>query len=61
MTEIAFDGLADSLSGEIVGAGDEGYREARTVWNGRFDRRPEVVVRCRSTDDVKAAGIHAAA
>ena len=55
MTEISFDGLAESINGDIARAGDEGYHEGRMVWNGRFDRHPDVIVRCRSVGDVKAA------
>ena len=32
--------------------GDDGYDEARALWNGWFDKRPAVVARCRTTQDV---------
>ncbi|MGD8994867.1 MAG: FAD-dependent oxidoreductase, partial [Syntrophobacterales bacterium] len=41
-----------SLRGELIQPNDEGYDDARTVWNGTFDRKPAVIVRCVSTSDV---------
>ena len=49
------DELASGFGGEIVREGDEGYDEARKVWNGHFDRRPGLVALCRSVADVQAA------
>ncbi len=55
MTDIRIDELREAVSGEVVRPGDEGYDEARSVWNVRFDRRPKVIVRCRDAADVQAA------
>lgn len=47
--------LASKITGTVLLPGDDGYDEARSVWNGRFDRRPALVARCRSSHDVAAA------
>ena len=47
------------FAGDLVAPGDEGYDEARKVWNGAIDRRPALIARCRSADDVVAALRHA--
>lgn len=49
------DELTDGSRGPILEPGDEGYDEARHVWNARFDRRPDVVARCVDADDVAVA------
>jgi FAD/FMN-containing dehydrogenase len=47
--------LAGQVSGSVLGPGDAGYDAARAVHNGLIDRRPALIVRCRSTGDVVAA------
>jgi len=44
--------LRESFQGTIITAEDSGYDEARTVWNGMFDKHPLLVARCLSTSDV---------
>jgi FAD/FMN-containing dehydrogenase len=46
--------LAGAVSGEVLTSDDGRYDEARSTWNGRFDRRPELIVRCRSAEDVRS-------
>jgi FAD/FMN-containing dehydrogenase len=53
-TEDVVRALRSHLSGQVVGAGDEGYETARSVWNGMIDKRPAAVARCASPDDVAA-------
>ena len=38
-----------------VRPGDEGYDEARAIWNGAHDRRPALIVRCAGVADVMRA------
>jgi FAD/FMN-containing dehydrogenase len=47
--------LAARLDGDVLRSGDDGYDSARRVWNGLIDRRPALIARCASTDDVRAA------
>ena len=41
-----------SLRGELLRAGDDGYDDARKVWNGTIDKRPCLIVRCSGVSDV---------
>ena len=47
--------LAREVSGSVLAPGDAGYDAARAVHNGLVDRRPAVIVRCRTSSDVVAA------
>src|SRR5829696_523439 len=47
--------LAGQVSGLVVSPRDAGYDEARAIHNGLVDRRPALIVRCRTTADVVAA------
>jgi hypothetical protein len=58
MTQLNVQGL-DQLKGDLNGSvclpGDTGYQEACAIWNGAIKRRPAVVARCTSAQDVAAA------
>ncbi|HUG07933.1 MAG TPA: FAD-binding oxidoreductase [Acidimicrobiia bacterium] len=53
--------LADSIVGEVLTPGESGFDEARALWNVRFDRKPDLIARCTSHDDVVAAIAYAKA
>jgi FAD/FMN-containing dehydrogenase len=48
----AVESFKAGFAGIALTPGDEGYDEARALWNGWFDKRPAVVARCRTTQDV---------
>ena len=48
------DDLRAALRGPLLLAGDAGYEEARSLWNGMIDRRPALVARCIGVSDVVA-------
>ena len=54
-TGISVASLRESVRGQLLTAGDEGYDEARAVHNGMFDKRPLAVLRAEQVADVIAA------
>ena len=47
--------LASCLRGVLLEPGDDGFDDARSLWNVRFDRNPDAIIRCANGADVKAA------
>jgi FAD/FMN-containing dehydrogenase len=47
--------LRSSFRGALLPPGEEGYEEARRVWNGAIDRHPALIARCAGADDVVEA------
>ena len=45
-------GFKSGVRGALCLPGDSGYDEARTLWNAMIDRRPALIVRAASADDV---------
>jgi FAD/FMN-containing dehydrogenase len=50
----AIDALRRQITGHVLLSGEDGYLDARTVWNGMIDRSPTVIVQPESTADVVA-------
>lgn len=47
--------LEAALQGQLLRPGHATYDEDRRVWNGMIDRRPALIARCASVEDVVAA------
>ncbi|GAA4208648.1 FAD-binding oxidoreductase [Actinocatenispora rupis] len=48
------DDLREQVRGTVLTSQDDGYEQARRVYNGMIDRHPQVVVRCVDDADVLA-------
>jgi FAD/FMN-containing dehydrogenase len=49
------DQLGAGFKGQVIGPDHADYGERRLVWNAMVDKRPGVILRCTSTQDVVAA------
>jgi hypothetical protein len=47
--------LRPQFKGDLLCPGDEGFAEARAVWNGMFARTPGLIARCAEVADVQNA------
>ena len=48
----ATEGFVEGVRGAVLRPGDQGYDDARAIWNGLIDRRPALIVRCSGAADV---------
>ena len=55
MQTLAMDRLREGVRGEVTLPEDEGYEQARRVYNAMIDRRPAAVLRAANAGDVMAA------
>lgn len=47
--------LRNGLRGRVLAPEDNGYEEARGIWNGAVETRPEILARCADEQDVAHA------
>ncbi len=47
--------LGEAMTGPVMLSGHPDYDGARTIWNGMHDKRPALIARCMSNDDVANA------
>ena len=47
--------LGQSMTGPVLLSGHPEYDGARKIWNGMHDKRPALIARCMTTDDVAKA------
>ncbi|MEW6323343.1 MAG: FAD-binding oxidoreductase [Acidobacteriota bacterium] len=55
MNQTAIQDFRARLRGEMLLPSHAGYEEGRRIYNAMIDRRPSLIVRCASTEDVVAA------
>ena len=53
--ETTLDAFDDQLHGDVLQPGEDGYEDARTLWNAMIDKKPKAIARCTGTADVIAA------
>jgi FAD/FMN-containing dehydrogenase len=51
--------LDSKFAGELISPDHPRYDEARKLFNGMIDKRPALIARCTSAEDVQAALAHA--
>jgi hypothetical protein len=52
LEEAAITELKASLRGHLLLSGDDGYDDARKLWNAMIDKRPALIARCAGAEDV---------
>jgi len=52
MGGIDFSSFKSALRGQVILPEDDGYDDARKIWNASVDKRPKVIARCAGVADV---------
>ncbi|MFQ5945108.1 MAG: FAD-binding oxidoreductase [Anaerolineae bacterium] len=52
LEQAAVEKFEAGLRGALLRPTDEGYEEARAIWNGMIDKKPALIVRCTGAADV---------
>ena len=47
--------FSQQINGDVIFKDDEGYENARAIWNGMIEKSPTAIVRCTGTADVVTA------
>jgi hypothetical protein len=55
LSRAATDEFKTNFHGEVVLPGDANYDEVREIWNAMIDRKPALIARCKSAEDVVQA------
>jgi FAD/FMN-containing dehydrogenase len=55
ISDTEFQALRTTMHGQLLRAADPEYDAARVIFNGMFDRRPALILRCRGAADVMDA------
>ena len=55
LSNAIIDGLKSQFRGDILRPGDGKYDEVRQIWNAMIDRKPGLIARCTSAEDVVQA------
>ncbi|HXZ23123.1 MAG TPA: FAD-binding oxidoreductase, partial [Methanomassiliicoccales archaeon] len=50
----AYEGLRDRIEGTLLRPRDPGYEESRSLYNGMIRKRPALIARCETKDDICA-------
>ncbi len=54
-TTSATEQFTKSFKGDLITPEEQGYDEARQLWNGLYDKYPAAIARCRKAEDVVTA------